>query len=281
LLTESRVAIDLKVPFIDCKGLFVARRRLKVVEPMKINVERAGPNDGHDIVLVHGAGGSAATWFMQLKGLGDVFRVHALELNGHGESEDRNESDTRHAYLEDVDSVTSEISRPILGGHSMGGALTQLYALSHPNSVSGIVLIGTGARLRVAPGIFDLLENDFDTYVQALGGFMFDSRADPRLIEASRVEASRCSPEVISRDFRMCDEFDIMREVSHISVPALVIVGESDVMTPPKYSQFLADSIEGAELRIIPEAGHAVMLEQPGMVNSAIKEWAQRLVVRG
>ena len=275
------MAIDLKVPFIDCKGLFVAGYRPEVARPVKINVERAGPNDGQDIVLVHGAGGSAATWFMQLKGLSDVFRVHALELNGHGESEDRNESDTGHAYLEDVDSVTSELSRPILGGHSMGGALAQLYALSHPDSVSGIVLIGTGARLRVAPGIFDLLENDFGTYIQALGGFMFDSRSDPRLIEASRAEASRCNPEVISRDFRMCDEFDIMNEVSRISVPALVIVGESDVMTPPKYSQYLADKIEGAELKVIPKAGHAAMLEQPGMVNRAIKEWAQGLTITG
>jgi pimeloyl-ACP methyl ester carboxylesterase len=280
-VTESRVAIDLKVPFIDCKEQFQGRHRPEVAEPVKINVERAGPSDGHDIVLVHGAGGSAATWFMQLKGLSSYFRVHALELNGHGESKDRHEPDTKHAYLEDIHSVIGELPRPILGGHSMGGALTQLYALDHPDSVSGIVLIGTGAKLRVAPGVFNLLENDFEAYIQALGGFMFDSGADPRLVEASRSEASQCSPRVISRDFRMCDEFDIMEEVFRISVPTLVIVGESDVMTPPKYSRYLADNIEGAELRVISKAAHAVMLEQPRMVNSAIKEWAERLVIRG
>jgi pimeloyl-ACP methyl ester carboxylesterase len=246
-----------------------------------INVESAGPDDAEDVVLVHGAGGSAATWFMQLRGLSKEFRIHAVELNGHGSSRDREEPDTMRAYLKDIDSVIEQLDEPILGGHSMGGALTQQYALDHPGSLRGIILVGTGARLRCTPMIFHLLERDFEAYLDALSEFMFHSDTDPRIIDASRAEAARCKPEVISRDFGMCDKFDIMEEVNSIDVPALIIVGESDVMTPVKYSQYLADEIPHSELVVIPKAGHAVMLEQPNLVNDAIREWVMSLESRG
>ena len=247
---------------------------------MKLNVETTGPSDAHDIAFVHGAGGSAATWFMQLRGLSSAFRVHAIELNGHGRSPNRGVEDTRSAYLEDIHSVVSEMNRPILGGHSMGGVLTQLYALEHPDSLSGIILIGTGARLRVSPAIFGLLESDFDGYVHALGEFMFDASADPRMVEASMAEAKQCSPEVISRDFRMCDEFDIMDDIGKISLPCLIIAGESDLMTPVKYSQYLADRISNSRLAVIPDAGHAVMLEKSREVNDEIRRWAKEVLTR-
>ncbi len=247
---------------------------------MKVNVESTGPLDARDIVFVHGAGGSAATWFMQLRGLSLAFRVHAIELNGHGRSPNRGIEDTRSAYLEDIHSVVAEMDQPILGGHSMGGALTQLYALEHPDSLSGIILIGTGARLRVSPAIFDLLENDFDGYVQALGEFMFDKNADPRMVEASMAEAKQCKPEIIGRDFKMCDEFDIMDAVGQISLPCLIIAGESDLMTPVKYSQYLSGQISSSRLAVIPDAGHAVMLEKPREVNDEIRRWAKEVLTR-
>lgn len=248
---------------------------------MIINVESAGPEDAQDIVFVHGAGGSAATWLMQLRGLSKDLRVHAVELNGHGSSEDRSDPNTQRAYLEDIESVVVSLERPVLGGHSMGGALTQQYALNHPDTLHGIILIGTGARLRCTPVIFHLLENDFEAYLEALGEFMFHSGTDPRVIEASKAETARCRPEVIARDFGMCDQFDIMEDISAIDVPALIIVGEADVMTPVKYSRYLAEKIADSELRVIPRAGHAVMLEQPTLVNQVIRNWVIKLGTRG
>ena len=180
---------------------------------MVINVEIAGPSDAQPLVLVHGAGGSAATWFMQLRGLSKHFLVHAIELNGHGKSKDRAEPDTGQSYLDDISSIVNELDHPIVGGHSMGGALTQLFALQKSDSVRGIVLVGTGARLRVNPLIFEWLKTEFETYIQALGEFVFDKSADERLVQASMKEARRCSPHIISRDFAFCNEFDIMDRV--------------------------------------------------------------------
>jgi len=106
---------------------------------MPINVERAGDEDAPAIIFVHGSGGSAATWFMQLRGLSNDFHIVAIELNGHGNSPDRADENTMESYLTDIDEIITQYEKPILAGHSMGGALSQLYALKHPNTLRRLV----------------------------------------------------------------------------------------------------------------------------------------------
>ncbi len=240
---------------------------------MQVHYEETGDPDSPPLILIHGAGGSSATWFMQLKGLARKFHVIAPDLNGHGKTPDCHEDDTLSAYLRDIDEVVSKFDEPIVGGHSMGGALTQLYLLKHPENIERVILIGTGARLRCAPFIFDLLDNDFEGYVEAVGEYMFSESTSQELIEASQVEVRKCSPSVIKRDFSVCNEFDVMDEVEKIDVPTLLVVGEDDVMTPLKYSEYLHDKIPNSELVVVPNAGHSVMLEQPTAVNTAITRW--------
>jgi len=244
---------------------------------MNVHTEIAGNPNHQPIIFIHGAGGSSATWIMQLRGLSDAFNVIAIDLNGHGKSKDRLEKDVTKSYLDDINSAISKYFQPILVGHSMGGMLTQLYALTNPEKIRGIVLVGTGAKLRVMPSIFDLLKNNFDDYIDAVSGFMFHKGASPELVDASKTEMKKCKPDIISRDFAACDLFDIMDDVSKISVPALVIVGRDDVMTPVKYSEYLHRSITNSTLKIIENAGHAVMLEQPGVLNKIIRNWINSL----
>ena len=78
-------------------------------------------------------------------------------------------------------------------------------------------------------------------------------------------------------DLRACDRFDIIDRLSEIAIPTLAICGTEDVMTPPKYSQFLADRIAGAEVKFIEGGTHMVFLEQPDAVNSAIAEFLEGL----
>jgi pimeloyl-ACP methyl ester carboxylesterase len=64
-----------------------------------------------------------------------------------------------------------------------------------------------------------------------------------------------------------------MGEVGRITQPALLIVGEGDRMTPPKYSEYLATQIPNATLAIIPNAGHYAQIEQPQRVADALRAW--------
>jgi pimeloyl-ACP methyl ester carboxylesterase len=202
-------------------------------------------------------------------------KVHliALDLNGHGKAPDRQASDVTRSYLEDIDAIVRAQNKPLLMGHSMGGALAQLYALENPENLSGLVLVGTGARLRVAPMIFDFLDRDPDAYFDAIPKFMFHESAPRIMVESSQAEAREIPVPVIRRDFEVCNSFDAMQDVSRISLPALIVVGDSDVMTPLKYASYLHEKIAGSDLRIIPEAGHAAMLEKPLEFNQAVLEW--------
>lgn len=240
---------------------------------MSVNYEEAGNSMKKTILFIHGAGGSSATWFMQLRGLSSEHHIVAIELNGHGKSPDRAEDDILQSYLDDVHKVATKFERPFLAGHSMGGALAQLYALNHSENISGIILVGTGAKLRVTPIVFNLLDNDFEGYVEAVGNFMFSEDTSDEMIEASKHEIRKCPVQIIRRDFELCDKFDIMDKVKEIKTPTIIIVGESDVMTPVKYSQYLKNEIEGSVLHVIEKAGHSVMLENFGIFNEIVANW--------
>jgi pimeloyl-ACP methyl ester carboxylesterase len=242
---------------------------------MSIHIESLGEENSPTLLMIHGAGGSVNTWFLQLKNLSPKLHTMAVDLNGHGDSKDRDESPIVDSYLDDIQEVCSQIEKPFLMGHSMGGALIQLYALSNPKSLSGIILVGTGAKLRVHPMIFNLLDNNFDAYVEALEGYMFHEGTNPKLIEASRIEVRKCSPTIIKRDFKLCNEFDIMDRVQEIAIPTLIIVGKDDIMTPIKYAQYLHDKISNSDLRMVENAGHSVMLEQSKEFNRLVLEWIQ------
>ncbi len=244
---------------------------------MSVHAEISGKSDRPAIIFVHGAGGSAATWMMQLRGLSDSFNIIAIDLNGHGKTADRTQNDTTKSYLEDINNIVAHFEQPILAGHSMGGMLTQLYALAHPNMIRAIILTSTGAKLKVMPTIFEMIKNDFDGYIEAAGSFMFHKTSSGELVEASKIEMRKCKPEIICRDFAACDIFDIMDKVSSISVPTLIIVGRNDVMTPIKYSEYLHKEIHNSTLKIIDDAGHAVMLEQAGIYNKLVKEWVSTI----
>jgi pimeloyl-ACP methyl ester carboxylesterase len=218
------------------------------------------------ILFVHGAGGSAHVWRNQIEAKVPGSMQVAVDLPGHARSEGKGAEqvevyrDFVHAFVQ-----TAGWDRFVLCGHSMGGAITQAFALSYPHMLEAIILVGTGARLRVAPEVLDAAKR---------GGNLVDMAyapsTDRRLVKEAEKEYLLTEPEVRYRDFLACDRFDIMEQVAKVEVPALIICGEEDRLTPVKYSRYLEEQIPNAELRLIPKAGHMVMWEQSEAVNEAI-----------
>jgi pimeloyl-ACP methyl ester carboxylesterase len=81
----------------------------------------------------------------------------------------------------------------------------------------------------------------------------------------------------VHEDFQACDGLDVMDHLTGIQIPALIICGAEDRMTPVKYSQYLAEQIPNATLKVVEEAGHMVMLERPTIVAKAMGEFVQGL----
>src|SRR6266581_67750 len=133
----------------------------------------------------------------------------------------------------------------VLGGHSMGGAIAQTVALTAPELLAGLVLVGTGARLRVFPKLFELMEKDYAEGVAFVTEHAWSHSSPEALRGGGRRTMSATRPAVTIGDFTACDGFDVMDRIGQVRLPTLVNVGEDDELTAPKYAEFLAQAIPG------------------------------------
>jgi pimeloyl-ACP methyl ester carboxylesterase len=239
------------------------------------------PQAGHPaLVLIHGAGGTHLHWPPELRRMkGEV--VYSLDLPGHGGSggEVAGSIDGYARKLEEWLELL-DLEAVVLVGHSMGGAISMMAALESPQHVRGLVLVGSGARLRVSPQILALTEDEglYRQAAELVTKWAFSSHADSRMKELAQKRMSEVPAHVLHADFVACDHFDIMERLSEISAPTLVLCGDQDQMTPVKYSQYLAENIPHTRLVVIEDAGHMVMLEKPQEIVKHIRHFIQEII---
>ncbi|MBC7233121.1 MAG: alpha/beta fold hydrolase [Chloroflexi bacterium] len=222
------------------------------------------------MLLVHGAGGNHQYWGFAIRHLKEA-AVYALDLPGHGRSNGSgraNIADYADFLARFMDALG--LVKAIVAGHSMGGAIAMTMALRHPDRVAGLVLVGTGARLRVLPAILEGTLHDFERTIAMICEYAYSPNAPEELVHQGQRQMLRVAPQVIHGDFAACNAFDVMERLGEIHCPTLIICGSEDKLTPPKYAAFLAEHIAGAELTLIEGAGHMVMMEKPDLVASAI-----------
>jgi pimeloyl-ACP methyl ester carboxylesterase len=233
---------------------------------------RAGPA----LICLHGAGGSHSHWGYQLRDLSDIARVYALDLPGHGRSSapastaPASVASYSAALLDFMDACG--LDQAVLAGHSMGGAIALWAALDAPERVLGLGLVGTGARLRVAPAILDGFDSDLAATIRLIVDYAYAPAAPDVLLRQAEADYAHANPATFRADFSACDSFDIRARLAEIRCPAAIICGSADRMTPPKYSETLRDGIPGATLTLVPNAGHMATIEQPDAVNQALRE---------
>lgn len=229
---------------------------------------------GQTLVFLHGAGSTNQVWQAQWSYFKDKMKVLVPDLPGHGGSSGSS-SDTVDAYANTIIELAAKLNLQqfIMIGHSMGGAIAQKVAVLAPELLSGLVLVATGAKLRVMPQVFSAIETDYKQYVELAATFSMSESADERQKALFKDILSASAPSAAYNDFKACDKFDALNEVGGITVPALIIAGGNDMMTPLKYSQFLNQKIAGSRLEIVDGAGHMVMMEKPDQVNQAIERF--------
>ena len=220
------------------------------------------------VLFIHGAGGGKFVWSYQKRSFEKRFNTVIIELPGHGESGGEGEEEIER-YAGHVYSFVTRLGleKMFLVGHSMGGAIVLAMALSHPETIKGIILVGTGARLKVFPMILNGIRDHFEEAVCKMAPVAYSRTAPRDLVERGIRELMRCRPEVLYRDFMACDRFDVMEEVEKIHLQALILCGEEDELTPVSYSEFLHRRIRGSRLEVLPRAGHMVMMESPDAFN--------------
>jgi pimeloyl-ACP methyl ester carboxylesterase len=237
---------------------------------------KAGPA----LLCLHGAGGTHRHWGNQLRDLSDIARVYALDLPGHGRSsataaEPASVAGYSAALLDFMDACG--LDQAVLVGHSMGGAIALWTALDAPGRVLGLGLVGTGARLRVAPAILGGFDSDLAATIRLIVDYAYAPATPDALLRQAEADYAGANPVVFRNDFSACDSFDIRARLAEIHCPTAIICGSADRLTPPKYSETLRDGIPGATLTLVPNAGHMAMVEQPDAVSQALRELLRSL----
>lgn len=252
------------------------RSRFLSLSDHRIAYCEAGPQVLSSVaVCIHGAGGNRDSWIPLMRNLaGQGVSCLALELPGHGASGVAQISDVEEYSRYVVQFLEAKRLKSVyLTGHSMGGAVALASVMSHAELLKGVILIGSGAKLRVKDSILEGVKSDFRKTVDEIIGYAFSPAADPSLIQEGTRGLLRCNMDTMHNDFIACDRFDVLSELESITTPALILCGEDDLLTPPKYSQFMSEKIPNAKLTIVPQSGHMVMLEQPGVVGGLITQF--------
>ena len=238
-------------------------------------------NDTLPVVLLHGAGGSHLSWAAEIRRLKGS-RIYTLDLPGHGKSGAVDAQQTIAGFVKKVIEWLAgmRMNRAVFVGHSMGGAIALEMGIHYPEKVLGLGLISTGVRLRVAPELLELSASPATFYkaVDYLVVHSFSPQAPVRLKEMATQRMAETRPSVLQGDLMACTNFDIKDRAVSLKCPVVVICGTQDQLTPLRYSQFMADTIPGARLHIIPNAGHMVILERPLEVAAALGSFLDTIV---
>ena len=250
------------------------------VEPgVELAVEIEG--DGPALLCVHGFGGAKEDFADHLDGLAERWRVIAVDLRGHGDSDGPADpaSYTLDRLARDVEAVADAVGadRFRLLGHSMGGMVARRVVLEHPERVDALVLMSTaaGPPAGLDPDLVDfgaaLALDDWDELTRMLDEVApLRTEAYQRLVDERDGFAdfvawkwSRVAPPMwAALAPQIAHEPVDLDRLRAVTCPTLVIVGDLDAAFYDG-SLAIADAVPGSRLAVIGDAGHHPQFEQP------------------
>ncbi|MFF4020031.1 alpha/beta hydrolase [Streptomyces sp. NPDC001843] len=246
------------------------------VDGAALTYDDEGPRDGDGVplVFVHGWTADRHRWDHQIAHFAGKRRVVRLDLRGHGQSTGAGVP-TIEELAGDVLALLDhlEIERCVLVGHSMGGMISQTIALSHPERVERLVLVGSISRMAFSRGRGLLMAAStlvpFKLFVAANIQRAF-APGYPRERIKEHIRASAATPrEVVMTLYGAMRAFDVLDRVGEIRTPTLLVHGYHDIQLPVKQMLRMATAYPDAVIRII-DAGHELPVEKPAELTAAL-----------
>jgi pimeloyl-ACP methyl ester carboxylesterase len=237
------------------------------------------------LVFVHGAGNDHSVWSLQSRYFAHHgYNVLALDLPGHGRS--------AGAPLASVEAVAAwlpqlldaaKVDRVALIGHSLGALACLACAANTPERVTDLALIGPAVPMPVSEVLLAAAQADDHVAFELINGW---SHSAPRQLGGNRVPGlwmtgnamrlmERTPPGVLYIDLLACNAYaDGLDAAGRVRCPALLVLGQRDLMAPAKSAQALEEALRDVRVVTLAGAGHAMMAEQPDAVLDALRAFA-------
>lgn len=257
------------------------------VNGLELAYDRAG--EGPPLVLAHGVLSDSRLWQPQVAGLGAGLTVVAWDEPGAGRSSEPEEPFELADYADALAGLIERLGLgpAAVGGMSWGGILAQELYRRRPDLVAGLILADTYAGWAgslPAQVCTERLESCLQQSVlpprevaEAWVPGLVSERAPEELLEGLAAVLVEFRPAGFRRAARAaagCDHRDLLPK---IEVPTLLVWGEHDARSPVAVGERMRDAIPGAQLIVIPDAGHLSNLEQPARFNEAVLEFCRGL----
>jgi pimeloyl-ACP methyl ester carboxylesterase len=262
---------------------------IAVAGDVRLWVEQRGA--GPDVLLLAGLSDPVEAWTFQLDALADHYRLTAFDNRGAGRSPMPPEGFAVADLADDAAAVLRAcgIERAHVAGFSGGSATAQELALRHPDLVRSLTLVSTWGR---ADTYFQRLTSAWTwlaetapserAMLEAFFLWIYTPRAHDdgmvdQIIEEALAFPHPQSPEGFRRQLEAWIPHDTLDRLPEIAVPTLVVAGELDLATPPRYGRAVAERISGAELVVLPGEAHQPFQERPDEFNALVTAFWERV----
>ncbi len=248
-----------------------------------LNYVVQGADNGLAVVFIHGFPFNHRMWQPQLQALPRLYRAIAYDVRGHGDSDVGNGQYTVELFVDDLLGLLDHLAvdRAVVCGLSMGGYIALRAVERHPERFQGLILCDTRseadtneAKVKRSGTIAAVRSHG----VAAFAGEFVKLVLAPRTLEANPSVVQITREMITGNDtlgvrgtlLALAARTDTTPALPDMNLPALVLVGEHDTLTPPADAESLADALPDAELHVIPGAGHMSNLENPAAFNERL-----------
>ena len=233
--------------------------------------------EGIPLLFIHGAGSSHICWSLQLREFSKTNRTIALDLSGHGNSEGiHEEASIDEGYPHEVNALVNHLNLTdfIMIGHSMGGGVAMAYLLNeYELNPIAMVLVDTSPDLELSKLVVGLVKETVTDQIFLLKSRFFEEFTDTYKIKRYEEEVQVTNPEIMARDLRACDKFDITDRLLELDLPIFVLVGEHDNIIPPAMVQEYQSKLPRSDVAVVRNADHSPMVEQPAEFNRLLQKF--------
>ena len=260
----------------------------KIIDGLSVNLE--GNNNNKPIIFVHGFPYDSTMWQSQIDLLKEKYFCVAYDIRGLGESPAGQGQFTMESFVDDLETIINELNleKPILCGLSMGGYIALRAVEKFEDKFSAIIFCDTRAdadgnegKLKraaaikridsegLAPFTKDFVTNCFGENFKQNNKNEFENRI---------TKSTAFNPVGVKGSLlAMMGRNDTTEYLSKIKIPALILCGEFDALTPPSVMKPMAEKIKDSDFVLIKNSGHMSPIENPKEVNEAIIKFLGKL----